>query len=784
MISRAILGSELPQSIKKFAFALLLSGFAALCYQVVWQRVLTQMIGSDAISVTLIVTIFMICLGCGAELAKYLLARSRSQALILYSIIEVLVGICGVFSVSILRWVNTNFSNITENYLPGDFLLNLGVLSVPIIGMGLTTPLIVHVAKESLENIGRTVGTLYAWNIAGAAIGSALTGLILIEVFGLDQTAKIAAALNIIAAVVAVTLLKEVKANKKEEEKTINNNAAFIPLSFIVTAILFGFGTLAIQVIFFRILSNYLTLSTIVFPMMLCAYLCLMSFGQYIGGNLADRFSSQLYYVVVGLFSAGSILFLAALKFPSSWAASIGALRFSSFNGQLISDDYPELIGDPSPITALLFSLLIMISVIPWTGLFPVMFRLITDRIEIAGNRFARIYSLYTVGNVIGAFVCGIFMLPIIGTGRSAILTILIVGIGVIILLLHEGNKKYFYQKLSVSIIGIFTAFLIPTDYYSKAFNLGKYNVIDVFEGQTGVATVVPTSRFYTIIDMNRTASASAMNANPQTLDVYQAWRWNHTELMAFDHQFRPQEILIIGIGHAYLIYAMLDLPFVKKITVVDISEEVTKAVKKYTTTSVKKIFTDPRVEIVIADGRRYVQSAIKKGQKFDLIQNKINEPWHAGSSNLFTEEFFAEEKSLLRPGGYLSTRPLIGHLTDGLKIFGNAIWGGYYHMYFKNGKVIEPKSANITEDIQKAWFASLPGIDDENRILRNKLSITIFNNVPAELKTDPNTDDKPTFEYYFLRKLLGTWISPRVEFWNLDLKKYTIDLPVRYTPL
>ena len=40
----------------------------------------------------------------------------------------------------------------------------------------------------------------------------------LIEVFGLDQTAKIAAALNIIAAVVAVTLLKEVKVNKKEEE--------------------------------------------------------------------------------------------------------------------------------------------------------------------------------------------------------------------------------------------------------------------------------------------------------------------------------------------------------------------------------------------------------------------------------------------------------------------------------------------------------------------------------------------------------------------------------------
>jgi spermidine synthase len=36
-----------------------------LSYQVLWQRVLTQMIGSDAVSIGLVVTIFMIlnCVG-------------------------------------------------------------------------------------------------------------------------------------------------------------------------------------------------------------------------------------------------------------------------------------------------------------------------------------------------------------------------------------------------------------------------------------------------------------------------------------------------------------------------------------------------------------------------------------------------------------------------------------------------------------------------------------------------------------------------------------------------
>ena len=40
--------------------AIFLSGFAALCYQLVWQRALTQSIGSDAITVALTITILWI----------------------------------------------------------------------------------------------------------------------------------------------------------------------------------------------------------------------------------------------------------------------------------------------------------------------------------------------------------------------------------------------------------------------------------------------------------------------------------------------------------------------------------------------------------------------------------------------------------------------------------------------------------------------------------------------------------------------------------------------------
>lgn len=52
-----------------------LSGVSALVYQVVWQRVLTQEIGVDTISVAFIVTIFLMGIAAGSFAGGYLCRR-------------------------------------------------------------------------------------------------------------------------------------------------------------------------------------------------------------------------------------------------------------------------------------------------------------------------------------------------------------------------------------------------------------------------------------------------------------------------------------------------------------------------------------------------------------------------------------------------------------------------------------------------------------------------------------------------------------------------------------
>jgi len=180
-----------------FAAAFCLSGFSALAYQIAWQRVLTQVIGSDSISAVLIVAIFMIWLGIGAEIARRLLPRIGVRAGVAYAVLETVVGLAGLLSVPLLRMGNTWFATLGFESVFADFMLNLLMLSVPVVGMGMTTPLIVEVAKNELSDLGRMVGRFYGLNILGAAAGALATGLVLIEAFGLTGVTIFAAFINI-----------------------------------------------------------------------------------------------------------------------------------------------------------------------------------------------------------------------------------------------------------------------------------------------------------------------------------------------------------------------------------------------------------------------------------------------------------------------------------------------------------------------------------------------------------------------------------------------------------
>jgi spermidine synthase len=108
-----------------------------------------------------------------------------------------------------------------------------------------------------------------------------------------------------------------------------------------------------------------------------------------------------------------------------------------------------------------------------------------------------------------------------------------------------------------------------------------------------------------------------------------------------------PKRVAIIGFGSGVTAAAALKHP-VEKVDVIEISPEVIDASHFFSRVN-SGALTDPRVEIIVGDGRNHLKYA---NRQYDVIISEPSNPWMAGMASLFTREFFAEARSHLAPGG------------------------------------------------------------------------------------------------------------------------------------
>lgn len=188
------------------ATAFFLSGFAALVYQVAWQRLLFVVVGVDIESVTIVVSTFMFGLGVGALLGGILADRFPQRILLAFCLFEAAIAAYGLVSADLLVWSGHLFSGLER---PAAALLSFALLLLPTLCMGATLPMLIANAFRSSGNVGVSTGTLYSINTLGAALGAIAAGFFLFYWFDLRQSIAIAASMNLAAsAIVASALLR------------------------------------------------------------------------------------------------------------------------------------------------------------------------------------------------------------------------------------------------------------------------------------------------------------------------------------------------------------------------------------------------------------------------------------------------------------------------------------------------------------------------------------------------------------------------------------------------
>jgi spermidine synthase len=175
-----------------------LSGISALLYQLIWQRALLTIFGSNIESVTVVVSAFMLGLGIGSITGGAVSKRHGVPLLLIFAIVEISIGIYGAVSLHLFHWAG-NLTTGNGTFQTG--LLTLVLILIPTLLMGSTLPLLVAHWVNVSRNVGHSVSMLYFVNTLGAGIGALLAAFIFLGMLGLSGSLYLAVTLNLFAGI-------------------------------------------------------------------------------------------------------------------------------------------------------------------------------------------------------------------------------------------------------------------------------------------------------------------------------------------------------------------------------------------------------------------------------------------------------------------------------------------------------------------------------------------------------------------------------------------------------
>jgi spermidine synthase len=113
------------------------------------------------------------------------------------------------------------------------------------------------------------------------------------------------------------------------------------------------------------------------------------------------------------------------------------------------------------------------------------------------------------------------------------------------------------------------------------------------------------------------------------------------------------KRVLIVGGGDGGMLREVTRHKQVERIVQVEIDQKVIDICRQYLPRHSQGAFDDPRVNIVIGDGLKFVQQT---GDKFDVIISDSTDPIGPGEA-LFKVDFYAACKRCLNSGGVLVTQ-------------------------------------------------------------------------------------------------------------------------------
>jgi len=663
------------------------SGATGLIYEVLWARMLGLVFGATTLAVSTVLAAFMGGLALGSTLAGRLAQRIRKPVSI-YGWMEIGIAVYALLVPFLFRWVDNLYALIWQQFQPGfftfsvwRFLLSCLMLLVPTTLMGATLP----VLSAALVRRGSTAVTrLYACNLVGAIVGTLAAGFVLLPSFGVRTTIVIAAAINLVVGVIAITLQRQTITPASVESVVVNTDKR--NLFWYFAALASGFVTISTQVSWTRILTMVIGSSTYAFSIVVALFLIGLAGGAWFIGRKDRSPKLRGTMIVVEAVTAVSLFtslyvvnWLPLLLFNlginlhvSSWAGLLGL--------QILSATLLVL------IPALLMGM-VMPLVLAWAAVDPAN----------AVARVGRVYAINTIGAIAGAFLTGFALIPKTSTKFAVLLSAAVCVVVAGFAYRPAATQRDPALKRSLAIGAVVMVLLIMIVLKPRMnladLSLGVYDTLVRVLAQTREVTAEQTTnesagsnvRQLLMYEEGPTATVS-VRRDDDTISMAINGRTNASDSM-FDMPTqvmlgqlplfvapRIEKGLIIGFATGITVGSMLQSP-IQSVTCLELEPGTVNGSRFFEHVNNLPL-NDSRLRLIIDDARTYLRVT---PERFDIIVSEPSHPWVPGVANLFTQEFFELGKEKLRDDGIfvqwvqiyqLSTESLRSVLATYQKVF------------------------------------------------------------------------------------------------------------------
>jgi spermidine synthase len=648
----------------------LISGAVGLGYQVLWSRFLLGFIGVSAYSYATVLAAFMGGLALGSALLGPVADRVKSP-LRLFALLEAGIGAYALVYPRLNAAASALYSGLVSftperagasHALWAKVLVAGLLLLVPTVLMGGTYPALVRHTTRRLRQVGRTASRLYAVNALGAVAGALLMAFALMPALGMRRSLVVLALANGLVAAGALLLARWERPRAAERPAsdpidagepgpTLTRLQVRIALLLILVE---GFLAFTLEIAWTRYFGVVLGSSTYSFALVLAAFLSGIALGSAWLSRSEAALARPLRFFGWTQVWAGLAILAPLAVYPH--------LPWRLLNLGTLFSHQPAAFFLYKGVQLIVCYLIMLPPTLLIGMALPLLVKGLARDLARLGGDTGRVYAWNTWGNVAGALLAGLVLLPALGMEhllRGAALGSGLLGLVAIGIFSPKGRATWLRIGAAAAVLG--SVPLVVGGWRTEAFAVQTTRRFVTPLSRPEVEARLTTYRTRLFKDdpaghlmVYATAAASSeetltltVNGKPDASsheDLPTQILSGHLPLLLAP---RPRNILIIGLASGVTAGSALAHPL-RRLDVVEIVAAMPEATRLFDASN-RDPLSDPRLRLIVDDARSYLSYT---RQRYDVIISEPSNPWTAGTGALFSREFYERAAAALEPDG------------------------------------------------------------------------------------------------------------------------------------